>query len=72
MPIYNAEKEKRYKIAEAAPYVESLLGYLKAISGVKSVAFAGSYRRCRETVGDLDILVVAGNDTRVAATLQPE
>ena len=55
----------RYKIAEAAPYVDSLLGYLKAISGVKSVAVAGSYRRARETVGDLDILVVAANDSAV-------
>ena len=55
----------RYKIAEAAPYVDSLLGYLKAISGVKSVAVAGSYRRSRETVGSLDILVVAANDTAV-------
>jgi DNA polymerase (family 10) len=41
------------------------LGYLKSISGVKSVAVAGSYRRSRETVGDLDILVVAANDTVV-------
>jgi DNA polymerase (family 10) len=65
MPIYDAEKEKRYKIAEVAPYVDSLLGYLKSISGVKSVAVAGSYRRSRETVGDLDILVVAANDTVV-------
>ncbi len=65
MPLYNAEKEKRYKIAEVAPYVDSLLGYLKGISGVKSVAVAGSYRRSRETVGDLDILVVAANDTVV-------
>jgi DNA polymerase (family 10) len=61
----HAEKDKRYKIAEVAPYVESLLGYLKTVSGVKSVAVAGSYRRSRETVGDLDILVVAGNDTAV-------
>jgi DNA polymerase (family 10) len=65
MPIYDAEKEKRYKIAEVAPYVDSLLGYLKSISGVKSVAVAGSYRRSRETVGDLNILVVAANDTVV-------
>jgi DNA polymerase (family 10) len=65
MPIYDAEKEKRYKIAEVAPYVDSLLGYLKSISGVNSVAVAGSYRRSRETVGDLDILVVAANDTVV-------
>ena len=61
----HAEKEKRYKIAEVAPYVDSLLDYLKAVSGVKSVVVAGSYRRSRETVGDLDILVIAGNDSAV-------
>jgi len=60
-----AETEKRYKIAEVAPYVESLLDYLKAIAGVNSATVAGSYRRCRETVGDLDILVVAAKDSAV-------
>jgi DNA polymerase (family 10) len=60
-----AQTEKRYKIVEVAPYIDSLLGYLKTVSGVTSVAVAGSYRRCRETVGDLDILVVAANDTSV-------
>ncbi|CAB1061600.1 DNA polymerase X family [Olavius sp. associated proteobacterium Delta 1] len=70
MTIYNADiadifNEKRYKIAEVAPYVESLMDYLKTVCGVKSVAVAGGYRRSRETVGDLDILVVAGNDTAV-------
>lgn len=58
-------QEKRYKIAEVEPWVDSLLGYLKAISGVKLVAVAGSYRRSRESVGDLVILVVAANDTAV-------
>ncbi len=61
----HAETEKRYKIAEVRPYVESLLDYLKAIAGVNSVTAAGSYRRCRETVGDLDILVVAAKDSAV-------
>ena len=56
---------KRYKIAEIAPCVDSLLDYLKLVAGVKSVAVAGSYRRCLETVGDLDILVVAAKDTAV-------
>ena len=60
-----AESQKRYKIAEVTPYVDSLLGYLKAIAGVNSVTVAGSYRRCRETVGDLDILVVAAKDSAV-------
>lgn len=51
--------EKRFKLAIAAPYAEALIAYLKAIPGVKRVAVAGSYRRAKETVGDLDILVTA-------------
>ncbi|MGD9183201.1 MAG: DNA polymerase/3'-5' exonuclease PolX [Desulfobacterales bacterium] len=54
-----AQKEKRYKIAEAKPYVDSLIEYLQKLPGVNDVLVAGSYRRCRETVGDLDILVTA-------------
>jgi DNA polymerase (family 10) len=52
-----AHKEKRFKLAEAQPYVESLIAYLQDIPGVIDVVVAGSYRRSRETVGDLDILV---------------
>ena len=54
-----AQKEKRFKIAEAKPYVDSLIEYLQKVPGVKDVVVAGSYRRSRETVGDLDILVAA-------------
>ena len=54
-----AQKEKRFKIAEAKPYVDSLIGYLQGVPGVNDVVAAGSYRRSRETVGDLDILVTA-------------
>ena len=60
-----AEKKTRFKIAQVVPHVELLLGYLKAGSGVKSVAAAGSYRRCKETVRDLDILVAAENAAAV-------
>jgi len=33
------------------------MDYLKKVPGVKDVVAAGSYRRARETVGDLDILI---------------
>jgi DNA polymerase (family 10) len=54
-----AQKEKRFKVAEAKPYVDSLIQYLQGVPGVNDVVAAGSYRRSRETVGDLDILVTA-------------
>jgi DNA polymerase (family 10) len=52
-------KARRFKLAVAAQYAEPLIGYLKATPGVDQVVIAGSFRRMRETVGDLDILVTA-------------
>jgi len=52
-------EQPRFKLAVAAQYAEPLQEYLEKIPGVKQVVLAGSYRRCRETVGDIDILVTA-------------
>lgn len=52
-------EEKRFKLAVATQYAESLIAYLKESAGVKRVIAAGSYRRAKETIGDLDILVAA-------------
>ena len=49
-------EEVRTKINEAQQIVEPLLDYLEQVEGVKQIDVAGSYRRRRETVGDLDIL----------------
>jgi len=50
---------QRIKLAVASQYAEALLTYLRQTKGVKQAVTAGSYRRARETVGDLDILVTA-------------
>lgn len=55
----------RCKLAIAAQYADALVAYLKQAPGVKHVVVAGSYRRAKETVGDLDILVTAHPDSPV-------
>lgn len=52
-------EQQRFKLAIAAQYAEPLRDYLASIPGVEDAVIAGSYRRCRDTVGDLDILVTA-------------
>ncbi|MFW6102044.1 MAG: DNA polymerase/3'-5' exonuclease PolX [Chloroflexota bacterium] len=49
--------KKRYKLSVIEELAQPLLAYLKKVGGVKRVEAAGSYRRRKETVGDLDILV---------------
>jgi len=61
----HASQSRRFKLAMAAQYAETLCNFLQAIPGVKQVAVAGSFRRMRETVGDLDILVTATPDSPV-------
>jgi len=56
---------KRFKLAIAAQYAEALISYLKASAGVEHVVAAGSYRRAKETVGDIDLLVTARSGSPV-------
>ena len=58
-------EQKRFKLAVAAQYAEPLRKYLEKIPGAKQVVVAGSYRRCKETVGDIDILIAATDAKRV-------
>ncbi len=53
------EEGKRFLRASTAEYAAALVEYLRAAPGVGRVEVAGSFRRAKETVGDLDILVVA-------------
>jgi DNA polymerase (family X) len=58
-------KARRFKLAVAAQYAEALARYLRKSAGVGEVVVAGSLRRMRETVGDIDILATAGTATNL-------
>jgi len=60
---------KRFKLAVAGEYAKSLVAHLEKTRGVKNVVVAGSYRRMKETVGDLDILVIAETKTAARAAM---
>lgn len=52
-------EEHRTPWPRAEEVAVPLVDYLKTVKGVKQVTVAGSYRRHRETVGDLDVLATA-------------
>jgi DNA polymerase (family 10) len=54
-----ADGERRTPLAEAEYIAQALAGYLRGVDGVKRLEVAGSFRRRKETVGDLDIVVTA-------------
>lgn len=48
---------KRMLWCEAEARADEIVEHMRGLKGVKAIAVAGSYRRLKETVGDLDILV---------------
>ena len=53
--------EKRFRRRDAEEMAEPLVALLREVDGVDQAAIAGSYRRRKETVGDLDILVACAD-----------
>ena len=58
--------EKRFKLSVAEAEAEALVSFLR---GAGRAVVAGSYRRRRETVGDLDVLVTAADGAAVGDRL---
>jgi DNA polymerase (family 10) len=58
-------KDQRIPIGEALPIVEEILAALRTVPGVRNLTAAGSLRRFRETVGDIDLMGTADNPKEV-------
>src|SRR5690348_13434974 len=56
---------QRFPYHEAALIASSLTTHMRKCGEVERIEVAGSYRRRRETVGDLDLLVIATSPERV-------
>lgn len=57
--------KQRSSLAVVVPYAEALVAHLMEAPRVEKVVLAGSYRRAKESVGDLDILVTASGDSDI-------
>jgi DNA polymerase (family 10) len=60
-----SQASQRMYWAYADQIAQSILNHMQACRGIRQMEFAGSYRRGKETVGDLDLLVVADNAEKV-------
>jgi len=61
-------KDQRIPLGEALPVVDEILNALRPLPGVKNLTAAGSLRRFRETVGDIDLMGTADNPEEVINT----
>jgi len=63
--ILRKQSGKRFLYADAKPYADELKVYLQKAFGVEDVEIAGSFRRRKESVGDLDIVCSAVEPAKV-------
>ena len=58
-------KDQRIPIGEALPLVDGVLDALRPLPGVKNLTAAGSLRRFKETVGDIDLMGTADDPEKI-------
>jgi len=56
--------ERRMLLNEAEVQATAVVVYLEASGAIRQIEVAGSYRRRRETIGDLDIVVTSGESAQ--------
>ena len=57
--------EGRILLNKALPLAEEIINYLKKNSPVQKIDYAGSLRRMKETIGDIDILSSSNNPEKI-------
>ena len=64
-----AAEQKRFRLADAEKLAAPLVEYLQGLDGVGRVVIAGSLRRRKDTVGDIDIVVTARDGAAILKKL---
>ncbi len=57
--------ERRLLLHEAEAQANAIVAHLEAGGGITAIEVAGSYRRRKETIGDLDVLVTCTDSTKI-------
>lgn len=65
-----AQSAGRQGIVDALPIAESLVERLRKVTGVKQAEIAGSLRRRRETIGDVDLVCALSAGSRGASVAE--
>lgn len=60
----------RILLADALPLADKLVSEISGLAGVTEAALAGSIRRMKETVGDIDVLVAAEDGPAIMAAVR--
>ncbi len=63
---FRAQAGDRMPLGVAMPIAEAIVGHLRSIDAKAKIAFAGSLRRARETIGDIDILAATKDGAALA------
>lgn len=61
------KRSTRILLSVAEPIVDEILSYLKGMNEIENITAAGSYRRGKETVGDIDILATSPRPEEIIA-----
>ena len=63
----NTYEQKRIPYAQALAQAEAYIEYMKLCPALEQIAYAGSLRRKRETIGDIDLLVQGSDPALLSA-----